>query len=451
MTQLPPDPLSGLSLRDYAAQLRRGEISAEATTADYLSRIAQLDTNCGAFRMVAVERALDTARAIDTLLRSGTDLGPLMGVPVAIKEIFAVDGLPLGANTELDFAFLSLTEGPFVKKLKRAGCIILGATKTTEFAAATINVDKAMPWNPADPQVKRVCGGSSHGSAAALRAGMCAFSIGTDTGGSVRLPAALCGVFGYKSSVGLWSTDGVFPLSPSMDSIGVFTRGTNDATLILDALEEGADLPAPYPHALRLGRPRPYFEDNCEPAVLAAFDAAVGKLRTAGVEIIDVDLPNIDRAIAIFTQLLFTEFAALIGKERLEANQATIDRVPWGRIHEAIGASAETLLELQKQQRQAVAVGIVPAGVDALITPSAPFQACPVDDVSMFEAAAAWNIRSGQCTRPGNFFGLGGTTIPIQDKGALPIGLQIMTRPGADTQLLALSRTIEAVAGARFQ
>ena len=451
MTQLPPDPLSGLSLRDYAEKLRRGDISAEATTAAYLARIAQLDTKYGAFRMVAAERALDAARAMDALLRSGTDLGPLMGVPVAIKEIFAVDGLPLGANTELDFAFLSLTEGAFIKKLKRAGCVILGLTKTTEFAAATINVDKAMPWNPADPQVKRVCGGSSHGSAAALRAGLCAFSVGSDTGGSVRLPAALCGVFGYKSSVGLWPTDGVFPLSPSMDSIGVFTRGADDATLIVDALEQGVAVPAPYPHALRLGRPRRYFEDNCEPAVLAAFGTAIEKLRAAGAEIVDVDLPDIGKAIPIFTQLLFTEFAALIGQERLEANQATIDRVPWARIQSAIGATAETLLDLQKQQRQAVAAGLVPAGVDALIAPSAPFQACAADEVNTFEAAAAWNIRSGQFTRPGNFFGLGGTTIPIQDDGALPIGLQIMTRPGADAQLLALSRTVEAVAGTRFE
>ena len=174
-----------------------------------------------------------------------------MGVPIAIKEIFSIKGLPYGAGTDLDLNEITPPQGPFIQKLKRAGCVILGTTRTTEFAAATINVKKPMPWNPADEHIKRVCGGSSHGSAAALRAGLCAFSVGSDTGGSVRLPAALCGVFGFKSTAGVWPTEGVFCLSPTLDSVGVFTRSADDAALIFSALGNG--VVAEVPRAGRSG------------------------------------------------------------------------------------------------------------------------------------------------------------------------------------------------------
>lgn len=447
--QIRPGLFIALGLRDYAEKLRRGDIVAEGAAAFYLAQIAQIDRKVGAFRTVMAQPALDAAQGVDSLLRARTDLGPLMGVPVAVKEIFAIDGLPVGANTALDLTFLSLAEGPFIAKLRRAGCVILGSTKTTEFAAATINIDKTMPWNPADEAVKRVCGGSSHGSAAAMRAGMCEFSVGSDTGGSVRLPAALCGVFGYKSSVGVWPTEGVFPLSPSMDSVGVFTRSARDAALIYAALEARAAPLPPEPRKLRLGRPRTYFFDNCDAKVLAAVDKAIARLRAAGATIVDVDIPDIAAAMPVFTQLLFGEFVVCMGKERLEEAAANIDRVPWGRIKSAMDITPAMLADLRRQQKQAIASGLVPDDVDALLSPTAPFQPCPVAEADSLETATAWNIRAGQYTRPGNFYGLCGTTIPIEEKGDLPIGLQLMGRPGADAALLAVSQTVEAVAGNR--
>ncbi|HVZ53682.1 MAG TPA: amidase [Pseudolabrys sp.] len=449
---LPANPLAKLSLREFATVLRRGETSAEAVTLAYLERIRALDAKLGTFRVVTADAALKAARGIDSLLAAGTDLGPLMGVPVAVKEIFATGLLPAGAGSDMDIRFLGLSEGPFIRALKRAGCIVLGITKTTEFAAATINVDKPMPWNPADPTIKRVCGGSSHGSAAAMRAGLCAFSVGSDTGGSVRLPAALCGVFGYKSTAGRWSTAGVFPLSPSMDSVGVFTRTADDAAVIFDALESAtSDQQASNPGltacALRIGRPRQYFTEVCDPVVLSRFDKALAMLRLAGCHIADVDLPDVSSAMSSFGPLLFGEFAALVGRERFEANRKCIDRVPAARIEGAVGMTAEALVGYRARHRAAVATGLVPPGIDALVTPAAPFQPCPVDDVASFESAAAWNIRAGHCTRPGNFYGLCGTTIPIQVDGELPIGLQVLAPAGHDSQLLAISQTIEAVVG----
>lgn len=445
----PPDPLTRFSLRDYAHALRRGETTAEAVTAAYLERIRALDPKLGAFRTLLGESALKRARGIDSLRANGIDLGPLMGVPVAVKEIFAISGIPVGAGSEMDLGFLGLTQGPFVGALERAGCIVLGTTKTTEFAAATINVDKPMPWNPADESVKRVCGGSSHGSAAAMRAGLCAFSVGSDTGGSVRLPAALCGVFGYKSTAGRWSTEGVFALSPSMDSVGIFTRSADDAAVVFEAL--GDDSPPEIDvRRLKLGRPRGYFEEACDPIVLQRFHGALEALRSAGAEIVDIETPDIPTAMRGFGPLLFGEFVEVMGADRLAANKATIDRVPYARIEAAFGMTAEDLVAYRGQYRAAIAARLVPDHVDALLTPTAPFLPCPATEAATFETASAWNLRAGHCTRPGNFFGLCGTTIPIEAAGELPVGLQVLARPDDDRALLAISRAIERATHSPF-
>jgi aspartyl-tRNA(Asn)/glutamyl-tRNA(Gln) amidotransferase subunit A len=448
--RLPADPLDGFGLRDFGVRLRLGELSAESVTRVYVDRIRLRDPKIGAFATVVAREAIDAARGVDALLRAGTDLGPLMGVPIAVKEIFSCHGLLYGAGTDLDLTDITPPQGPFIQKLKRAGCVILGATRTTEFAAATINVSKPMPWNPADGQVKRVCGGSSHGSAAALRAGLCAFSVGSDTGGSVRLPAALCGVFGFKSTAGVWPTEGVFSLSPTLDSVGVFTRSADDAALVFSALGDGLAADVPRARALRFGRPKAYVFDQLDDAVRRSVAAALEKLEGEGVEIVDVDIPDVDAAMAVFGKLLFAEFVAVMGKSRLQAGQSTIDPVPWARIQAGFGTEAETLAAAQRAQREAVAAAQeMMSGVDALVYPTAPFVACPAADVQMLEAALAWNLRAGRLTRPGNFFGQCGTSIPLQAGDGLPVGLQILCNPGADARLLAISRTVESIVGAR--
>jgi aspartyl-tRNA(Asn)/glutamyl-tRNA(Gln) amidotransferase subunit A len=443
--ELPADPLDGFGLRDFGVRLRLGELSAEAVTRAYVDRIRLRDPKIGAFATVVAREAIDAARAVDALLCAGTDLGPLMGVPIAVKE-------PYGAGTDLDLTDIAPPQGPFIQKLKRAGCIILGSTRTTEFAAATINVGKPMPWNPADEHVKRVCGGSSHGSAAALRAGLCAFSVGSDSGGSVRLPAALCGVFGFKSTAGVWPTDGVFSLSPTLDSVGVFTRSADDAALIFSALGDGLAADLPRARALRLGKPKAYVFDQLDDAVRRSVAAALEKLEGEGVEIVDVEIPDVDAAMAMFGKLLFAEFVAVMGKSRLQAGESTIDPVPWARIQAGFGTEAEALVAAQRAQRDAVAAAYdMMCGVDALAYPTAPFVACPAADVETLEAALAWNLRSGRLTRPGNFFGQCGTSLPLQADDGLPVGLQILCNPGADARLLAISRTIEQIVGARVQ
>jgi len=236
----PPDPLQGIDLGSFSRKFREGSLTAEATTEAYLQRIAVLDPVIGAFRAVDAVAALERAREIDSQRRTGRDLGPLMGMPIAVKEIFRLERFPFGAGTDISIDDLAPRQGAFMDALEQQGSVLLGITKTTEFAAATINSNKTMPWNPWDAAIKRVCGGSSHGSAAALAAGLCAFAIGTDSGGSVRLPAALCGLVGFKPSMGIWSTDGVFPLSPTFDTVGVFSHSAADARLVGQASSSGS-------------------------------------------------------------------------------------------------------------------------------------------------------------------------------------------------------------------
>ena len=166
MNDLAADPLAGSSLAQFGARLRRGEITSESATGFYLARIAALDPGLEAFTHVASEQALETARGVDRLLAGGVDLGPLMGVPVAVKDLYTVAGMPPSrVGSRLDVSDLVEPEGTFIRKLKRAGCVILGKTRMTEFAFGLVNLNQKPPRNPWDAKVHRMPGGSSSGSA----------------------------------------------------------------------------------------------------------------------------------------------------------------------------------------------------------------------------------------------------------------------------------------------
>lgn len=444
---VPADPLRGQGLAAFAQQFRDGAMTAEAATRTYLERIRILDRKIGAFRHVDGAMALERARAIDGQRKAGKNLGPLMGVPVAVKEIFRVEGLPFGAGSEIDVSALTPAEGPFVKTLKQQGCVILGVTKTTEFAAATINSGKQAPWNPWDGNVKRVCGGSSHGSASALAAGLCGFSIGSDTGGSVRLPAALCGVVGLKPTMGVWSTDGVFPLSPTFDTVGAFTWSMADMALVFGALA-GQTVPAPpSPSTLRLARVTNLF-DELDPPVAAATERAIAALTDANVTFVDIPIPEAAEVAAVFGRILAGELVHYLGRERLLKERAMIDPVPWSRIESEIDTDGATLDALRRRHRELIAlIGARTAGCDALVCPTTPLSPCPVAEVSEAGAAIEWNRLSGRNTRPGNLFGLCGISLPVHRAGELPVGLQLLAGAGTDSRLLAIATAVEAVVG----
>ena len=333
MTILPDDPLGSGGIAVFAEALRAGKTSAKRAVRAYLDRIEALEPKLNAYQFVAYEQAEEAAEAIDKLLASGIDLGSLMGVPIAIKDIYAVENMPTTNGSLYDASEITGPEGRYVTALKQSGCIILGKTKTVEYAlgATGVNEARGTPWNPWDLSTHRIPGGSSSGSGVATAAGMCAFAMGSDTGGSVRIPACLNGIFGHKTSVGLLPTDGVFPLSPTLDTLGPLTSNAADAA-ILHAIMTGSDIPLATPlTGLRLGKPTSFFFEDIDADVLSCVEAALASLVEAGVEIVDVDIPDPNERDWIFPAIAPPEFLAAIGEKGFRAALPEIEHTSGAR------------------------------------------------------------------------------------------------------------------------
>jgi len=443
MTALPENPFAGMSIAQYGARVRRGECSAASVTDAFLQRIEALNPKLGAFTFVAAERAQAAAREVDTLLHSGTDLGPLMGVPVAVKDLYYVEGMPLTAGSRLDVSTVVRAEGPLIQALKHAGAVILGKTWTSEFALGGINFIQRVPWNPCDPEIHRTPGGSSGGSAVATAAGLCAFALGTDTGGSVRMPAALCGVVGHKFSAAAFPLDGIFPLSPTLDSPGTFTTSAKDAVTAWKALTGAgarADLPL---RGLRLGKPAPLFYEELDAEVAQALDTAIERLARAGAVIAPVEVPEVGEFEAAFGRIVPVELIDILGRERVRNNLGIFDPVTKARFSAVIDAPAgEPGSARAHQAALRDAVHARRTQCDAWITPSTPLVPGPLDSYRTLESALAWNRRALRNTRPGNVFDQCGISLPLP-RTALPVGLQVLCPAMADAKLLAIACAIE--------
>jgi aspartyl-tRNA(Asn)/glutamyl-tRNA(Gln) amidotransferase subunit A len=443
---IPGAALTLESIAAYGERLRRGAISAEHATKQFLHLIDQRNGKLGAYTIVAHEQALATARAIDALLGAGTDLGPLMGVPVAVKDLFYVDGMPPSAGSKLDVSDVVRAEGPFVRALKRCGCIILGKTWTSEFALGGINFIQRVPWNPCDEKIHRTPGGSSGGSAVAMAAGLCAFAIGSDTGGSVRMPAALCGVWGHKFSSSAFPLDGIFPLSPTLDSIGTFTASAEDATLVWSTLTGSAAAAAASLSGLRFAKPNPLFYDDLDASVRDGVEQALARLQDAGAEIVSVDVPEIAQFEQVFGRIVPIELVAILGHDRVERNLDVFDPVVRSRVAPTLGQKAIDYIGARlslDELRRAVAKRM--QACDAWITPTTPLVPGPLENFSKLDDALSWNRRALRNTRPGNVFDQCGVSVPLdRNREPLPVGLQISCGPAQDARLLAIACAVES-------
>ncbi len=451
MTVLPPDPIEPGGIAGYGRRLRGGEMTAEAAVRAYLDRIEALDARLGAFEHVAGDQALATARALDGLLAAGTDLGPLMGVPVALKDLFAVEGMPIHVGSTIDVSDLVGAEGSLVKRLKRAGAIILGKTRMVEFALGPIGISRprGTPWNPWDASVHRIPGGSSSGSAVAMAAGMCAFAIGSDTGGSVRLPAAFCGIFGLKTTVGVWPTDGAFPLSGDLDTIGPMTRSAADAAVVYAVL---TGQPAPVARllrGLRLGRPSNYFYEKLETQVAACVEAALSALTDAGVEIVSVEVPEAPEREKYFPVALPADLITVLGRKRFLAGRDAMDPIVATRGANGLDVGAPEYNQLRwRRLRLCESVKARFSGLDGWVTPTAARVAVPIDDFDNVEAGMKLTLAITQATQPINLLDLCATSTPIQTFGAnLPVGMQIACPGGRDADALSIAMAIEELTG----
>lgn len=445
---LPQAPATeGLSHLTHS--LRSGTVTALSLAQACLARVDALEPRLQAFTHVDRERTLRHARAIDELRAAGVDLGPLMGVPVAVKDLFTIDGMPTDAGSLLDVQDLVPPQGRFVDRLHRAGCVLIGKTRTTEFALGGFNLNRPIPWNPCDARVPRMTGGSSHGSAVAMAAGLAGFTVGSDTGGSVRQPAALCGVVGYKATTTHWPRDGVFPMSPLLDSVGIFTRSAQDAAWVEAALAGRAVQQPPALATLTFALPGAHFMNQVEPAVEACFAQALQRLRQAGAHIVEIDVPEAAEIDAVFRSLVPADVLAFLGRERVTKQFDRLDKVAAQRLQAALTLNADDYVQMAS--RQQVLERLLRErshGIDAWLSPTVPVLPAPTAGFKTVEAVAAWNRLGTQNTRPGNLFNQCGVSLPIHHLGAeLPVGLQLCAPGGADEALLLTALAVEGVLG----
>lgn len=450
--KIPQDPLANRSFSDLARDLRSGLISSQFLVETYLQRIHFLNKKLDAVSELDEARAILAAKGVDFLLRAGQDLGPLAGFPVLVKDLFQVNGLSITAGSRLSLKGLTPEdEGPVIAALRQAGCIILGKTRTTEFAMGGFNLTHPLPWNPCDMDVKRMTGGSSHGSAVAMAAGLCAFSLGSDTGGSVRQPAAFTGTVGLKFTPEYWPTSGVFPMSPGLDSLGIFTTTVENALWVVSNLpfvlnREALDTRIP-PSALRFGLPSHHIFDFCDAETKETFENTVKQLRAAGVTFVEIEIPEVTEMDAVFGGMVPADVLGFIGRERFAAAEQIVDPVVWARTKPAFELNAADYIATQKRFRQ-ISKGVHQRfkGLDGWVCPTIPAVAPPVDGFDSVAKVADWNRINTANTRPGNLFSQCGISLPLRGRhSGLPLGFQIMGPPFQDDRLLQIALTVKSI------
>jgi aspartyl-tRNA(Asn)/glutamyl-tRNA(Gln) amidotransferase subunit A len=439
-----------LGISDVGRRLRAGECTAVQITDECLRRIEADNARLNAFILVMADAARAQARDADRELAAGRDRGPLHGVPISIKDLIDVRGTPTTAASRVRDGHMAGRDAPAIAHLREAGAVFIGKANLHEFAFGTTNEDSAFgpARNPYD--TSRSPGGSSGGSAASVAAGMAFATIGTDTGGSIRIPAAACGLVGLKPSFGDVSTDGVVPLSRTFDHIGPLARSVTDAWLVHRALTGSpiAKAPAPPPtRGLRLAVPRGYFLDVVDADVRARFEEALDALRCAGARITDVDIRHAPDAAAVYLHICVAD-AAAYHAATLEAmperyTQNVRLRLEMGRY--VLGEDYARALAGREVVRREVDAAL--SGHDALVLPTMAIPAPPIGANSILVGDRQEPIRSVmlRLTSPFNVTGHPAIALPSgMTSSGLPCSVQLVGVRGETDGLLSVALACEA-------
>jgi len=444
-----------LSLKDAAVLVRHKAVSPLELTQACLARIERLNPALNAFITVTGEQALREARDAEAEIQKGKWRGPLHGVPVALKDLFDTAGVRTTAGSGVFKDRVPEQDAEVVRRLRAAGCVLLGKLNMHEFAYGGTSVATYFgavhnPWN-----LERIAGGSSGGSAAAVAAGLCYGALGSDTGGSIRQPAAYCGIAGLKPTYGRVSTRGVIPLSWSLDHVGPMCRTVGDAALLLQGIAgydpqetNSVDVPVPdYTQALRakispmrLGVPRRMFFEQIDAEIAAAVNQAIEVLRrlTAGVR--DVELPSY-QTLPVVPAEAYAYHAAYVAKTPELYQPSVRERVESGKTITA-EAYIEGRRELDRLRR---AVREVFTAVDLLITPTTPVSPATIAESAQADVRPPGGVGfSLRNTQPFDIFGLPTISVPCGfTSSGLPIGLQISGPHWGEPAVLALAHAYE--------
>ncbi len=474
-----------LSAADVRRKVAAREVSAEEVTRAHLERVAAVEPRVDALLAVLADRALGRAQKLDQALAKGEPPPALAGVPVILKDILAVEGVVTTCGSRMLEGYRPPFTATAVARLEAAGAIVLGKSNMDEFAmgSSTENSAYKKTRNPWDGE--RVPGGSSGGSAAAVAAGMAPLALGTDTGGSIRQPAALCGVVGLKPTYGRVSRYGVVAFASSLDQVGPLARSVEDAALAATSLcgpdpNDATSSPMAVPDfaarsaeeesGLRVGVPWSFLERGVDEGVLAAFRRSLALLEGAGARIVDVSLPHLPHAIATYY---------LVATAEASSNLARFDGVRYGLRRPAAdllgmyGQSREEGFGPEVKRRIILGTFALSSGYydayylraqkvrtlirrdfeqafaacDVVATPTTPtpafrFGEKTEDPLQMYLADIF--------TVPANLAGIPGISVPCGLVAGLPVGLQLLGRPFDEVTLLRAARTFENAAGLRL-
>jgi aspartyl-tRNA(Asn)/glutamyl-tRNA(Gln) amidotransferase subunit A len=438
-----------MTIEQFGRRLRARELTSVRATEECLRKIDADNPTLNAFITVMADAALRQAREADQELAAGTDRGPLHGVPISLKDLLDVRGVATTAASHVRDGHVADRDAPSVVHLRQAGAIFVGKTNLHEFAFGTTNEDSAFgaARNPHDPS--RSPGGSSGGSAASVAAGMALATIGTDTGGSIRIPAAACGIVGLKPSLGEVSIDGVVPLSRTLDHVGPLAQTVTDAGLLYHALmgDAHAKPPAPMPtHGLRLAVPRKYFCDLLDDDVRARFEEALERLKKAGVRIDDIEIQHAAEIATIYLHIVMADAAAY--------HAATLETMPEKytpnvRLRLEMGRyvlGEDYVRAMNGRERLKREVDAAMAQHDALILPSLPIPAPPIGAVTAQVGKTAEPVRNMmlRLTQPFNITGHPAIAMPSgNSKDGLPCSVQLVGQRMQTDALLRVALACE--------
>ena len=420
--------------------IRAGEISPVEVLQECLARIEALNPTLNAFITVLADSALQEARRAEAEIRSGNWRGGLHGIPIGLKDLIDTAGIRTTAASAIFRDRVPTYDAEVVKKLKSAGAVLIGKQNLHEFAyGGSSLISRFGPvHDPVNPEC--IAGGSSGGSAAAVASGMCFGAIGTDTAGSVREPAALCGVVGLKPSYGLVSVEGIIPLSPSLDHAGPITRTVEDAAIMLDALTSS---PGRYRaslreerRSLRLGIPRTYFYEQLDPEVAEAVESAIDEMQTLGCVTVEIEL-RVDTDRTLQSAEAYAFHREMIASSPELYYPETLRRIRTGEnvTKEQYESSLRELHHIREQ------IPAIFRDVDLLITPTIPIVAPRIADLmSNIDQLRPTELLLLRNTRPVNVWGLPAISIPCGSaREGLPIGLQIIGPVRAEERVLQLA------------
>jgi aspartyl-tRNA(Asn)/glutamyl-tRNA(Gln) amidotransferase subunit A len=441
------------TVADLGRRLKSKEITAESATEGCLARITERNRSLNAYITVLVDEALEQARDLDQEIASGGYRGPLHGVPISLKDIIDLRNTPTTAASRVRDGHIARRDATIVGRLRSAGAIFIGKTNLHEFALGTTNEDSAYGpvLHPLDDT--RSPGGSSGGSAASVRAGMAYATIGTDTGGSIRIPSAACGLVGLKPTIGEIPIDGIVPLSESFDHAGPICLSVEDAALLYGVLRGIPNPVVPTPRdvsGLRFGIPRPYFFDLMDPQVLARFDEACERLKSAGAILEDVAIAHTKEIAAIYVHIALPEAAAYHAATLESRPQDYTENV---RLRLEMGRYilAEDYVRAQRGRQQLTReVREALGGRDGLLLPSMPVPATRLGAPTVSIGGTDEPVRNItlRLTQLFNITGHPAISLPCgKTDDGLPVGIQIVGTRHRTPELLDVAASVEGVLG----